>query len=320
MPCGRAQRDNGVGSMLLDRSIRVWRHRYRASPDRRHRSLRYEVATVALMDGRRSGKTRIRLQSVEDGRATPRIDLVATEEPMEIRLRSGSRMRPVTVTMRTPGADFELAAGLLFAEGIVTRREQLSRIEYCVDCEGSAAQQYNIVTAVTAPGTQADFFIPGRSFGMTSACGLCGRERIDEIERRGVAPIASELTVSHELITSLPDRLRDAQGLFDSTGGLHAAGLFDANGTLLALREDVGRHNAVDKAIGWAFLEDRLPLSESILMISGRGSFEIVQKARGGGDSDCLRGFRSELAGRRFGAAIRSDADWVFAGVAVQYL
>jgi FdhD protein len=231
------------------------------------------------MDGRRSGKTRIRLQSVEDGRATPRIDLVATEEPMEIRLRSGSRMRPVTVTMRTPGADFELAAGLLFAEGIITSRAQLNRIEYCVDCEGSAAQQYNIVTAVTTPGTQADFFIPGRTFGMTSACGLCGRERIDEIERRGVAPIRSELTVSHELITSLPDRLRDAQGLFDSTGGLHAAGLFDVNGDLLALREDVGRHNAVDKAIGWAFLEDRLPLSDSILMISGRGSFEIVQKA-----------------------------------------
>jgi len=181
--------------------------------------------------------------------------------------------------MRTPGADFELAAGLLFAEGIVTNRAQLSRIEYCVECEGAAAQQYNIVTAVTAPGSKVDFFIPGRTFGMTSACGLCGRERIDEIERRGVEPIRSGLIVSHELITSLPDRLRDAQGLFDSTGGLHAAGLFDASGNLLALREDVGRHNAVDKVIGWAFLEDRLPLSESILMISGRGSFEIVQKA-----------------------------------------
>jgi FdhD protein len=216
------------------------------------------------------------LQAVEDGQATPRIDLVATEEPMEIRLRSGSRMQPVTVTMRTPGADFELAAGLLFAEGIVSNRGQLSRIEYCVECEGSAAQQYNMVTA---PGIQADFFIPGRTFGMTSACGLCGRERIDEIERRGIGPVVSDLTVSHEVITSLPDRLRDAQGLFDSTGGLHAAGLFDASGNLLALREDVGRHNAVDKVIGWAFLEERLPLSESILMISGRGSFEIVQKA-----------------------------------------
>ena len=198
---------------------------------------------------------------------------------MEIRLRSGTRTRPVTVTMRTPGADFELAAGLLFSEGIVTKRSELNRIEYCVECEGSAAQEYNIVTAVASPGTQADFFIPGRSFGMTSACGLCGRERIDEIERRGIAPIRSELTVPHDMITSLPDRLRDAQGLFDSTGGLHAAGLFDASGNLLVLREDVGRHNAVDKVIGWAFLEDRLPLNESILMISGRGGFEIVQKA-----------------------------------------
>ncbi len=114
---------------------------------------------------------------------------------------------------------------------------------------------------------------------MTSACGLCGRERIDEIERRGIKSIDSDLTVSHEIITSLPERLREAQGLFDSTGGLHAAGLFDANGNLLALREDVGRHNAVDKVIGWAFLEERLPLSDAILMISGRGSFEIVQKA-----------------------------------------
>ncbi len=219
------------------------------------------------------------MQSVEDGRVTPRIDLVATEEPMEIRLRSGNRMQPVTVTMRTPGADFELAAGLLFAEGIITNRHQLSRIEYCVECEGSAAQQYNIVTVVTTPGTQTEFFIPGRTFGMTSACGMCGRERIDEIERRGIARVNSALIVPHDLITSLPDRLRDAQGLFDSTGGLHAAGLFDANGDLLALREDVGRHNAVDKVIGWAFMEDRLPLSETILMISGRGSFEIVQKA-----------------------------------------
>lgn len=231
------------------------------------------------MDGRRSGKTRIRLSAVDNGRATPRIDMLATEEPMEIRLRSGKRMHPVTVTMRTPGADFELAAGLLFSEGIVTRRDQLSRIEYCVECEGSAAQQYNIVTAVTTPGTVADFFIPGRSFGMTSACGLCGRERIDEIERRGTKPVESQLVVSHQIITSLPDRLREAQGLFDSTGGLHAAGLFDAEGNLLVLREDIGRHNAVDKVIGWAFLEERLPLSDAMLMISGRGGFEIVQKA-----------------------------------------
>ena len=231
------------------------------------------------MDGGRTGKTRIRLQAVDTGQATSRIDLVATEEPMEIRLRTGSRTQPITVTMRTPGADFELAAGLLFSEGIVTRREQLSRIEYCVECEGSTAQQYNIVTAVTTPGMATDFFIPGRTFGMTSACGLCGRERIDDIERRGAKLVDSTLVVSHEIVTSLPGRLREAQGLFDSTGGIHAAGLFDAEGTLLVLREDVGRHNAVDKVIGWAFLEERLPLRDSILMISGRGSFEIVQKA-----------------------------------------
>lgn len=231
------------------------------------------------MDGRRAGKHRIRLQAVENGRATPRIDLVATEEPLEIRLRTGSHAQPVTITMRTPGADFELAAGLLFAEGIVTRRAQLNRIEYCVECEGSAAQQYNVITAVVTPGAALDALVPDRTFGMTSACGLCGRERIDEIERRGIRPIASTMSVSHEIITALPELLREAQGLFDSTGGLHAAGLFDAEGNLIVLREDVGRHNAVDKVIGWAFLEDRLPLRDAILLISGRGSFEIVQKA-----------------------------------------
>ena len=231
------------------------------------------------MDGRRAGKTRLRLQSVEDGKATPRIDLVATEEPLEIRLRAGNRTQPITVTMRTPGADFELVAGLLFAEGIVTRRDHLHRIEYCVECEDSAAQQYNVVTAVTTPNAPPNVLIPGRTFGMTSACGVCGRERIDEIERRGIAPIESALTICHDIITALPDRLREAQGLFDSTGGLHAAGLFDKNGNLLVLREDIGRHNAVDKAIGWAFLEDYLPLRDAILLISGRGSFEIVQKA-----------------------------------------
>jgi len=231
------------------------------------------------MDGRRSGKTRIRLHAVENGHATPRIDLVATEEPLEIRLRAGAHAQPVTVTMRTPGADFELAAGFLFGEGIISRRYQLGQIEYCVECEGSAAQQFNVITAVITPGASVDALIPSRTFGMTSACGLCGRERIDEIERQGIRPIDSTMTVSHEIITSLPGRLRKAQGLFESTGGIHAAGLFDADGHLLALREDVGRHNAVDKVIGWAFLEDRLPLRNAILMISGRGSFEIQQKA-----------------------------------------
>ena len=153
-------------------------------------------------DGRRTGGEANSVAVGGGWRATPRIDLVATEEPMEIRLRSGTRTQPVTVTMRTPGADFELAAGLLFAEGIVTRRDQLNRIEYCVECEGSAAQQYNIVTAVTAPGTQAEFFIPGRTFGMTSACGLCGRERIDEIERRDSAD-SVRVRRFHE-ITRLP--------------------------------------------------------------------------------------------------------------------
>jgi FdhD protein len=222
------------------------------------------------------------MRSVEGGKATSRIDLLATEEPMEIRIRHGRTIRSVAVTMRTPGADFELAAGFLFAENIIDSRDDIARIEYCLDCD-DAEQRYNIVTAALKQPAASSQLIPTRNFSMTSACGLCGKERLDQIERSGIGPLTEGPTIDWQVITSLPEKLRDAQGLFSTTGGLHAAGLFTASGELLALREDVGRHNAVDKVIGWAFLEGLLPLSDHILMVSGRSSFEIAQKALAAG-------------------------------------
>jgi FdhD protein len=207
-----------------------------------------------------------------------RPDTLATEEPMEIRLVSGGDTQTVAVTMRTPGSDFELAAGFLYGEGIVSCREDIRRISYCVDPEVDAEQQYNIVNVELRTGLEYDVRSLERHFYTTSACGVCGKASLEQLELRGCPVIPPGPEVSAQTIYSLPEKLRKAQGLFDSTGGLHAAALFDAEGTLLALREDVGRHNATDKLVGWALLEGKLPLNESIIMVSGRSSFEILQK------------------------------------------
>jgi FdhD protein len=276
------------------------------------------------MEERRTGQTRVRMRAVEGGEATSRIDLLATEEPMEIRLRRGATVEPVTVTMRTPGADFELAAGLLFAEGLVQSGEEIGRIEYCLDCE-DAEQRYNIVTVamrLTSGGWQPA--VLRRTFAMTSACGLCGKERLDQIERQGIAPLGPGPVVDWRTIVSLPEKLREAQGLFATTGGLHAAAIFTAEGELVALREDVGRHNAVDKAIGWALLEGKLPLAEHILMVSGRSSFEIAQKALAAGIPIlCAVSAPSSLAvdlAQRFGMTLvgflRGERFNIYAGAA----
>ncbi len=193
---------------------------------------------MALRPG---SKTRARVRVVSDGQERRRGDYLATEEPLEIRLLAGGATERLAVTMRTPGNDFELAAGFLHGEGILTDREPLRGISYCTDPELDAAQQYNVVNV-----------------------------RLDA-------------RVDAEVIYGLPDKLREAQGLFESTGGLHAAGLFTPEGELECLREDVGRHNAVDKLVGWALLEGRLPLADRILLVSGRASFEIMQKALAAG-------------------------------------
>jgi FdhD protein len=209
-------------------------------------------------------------------------DRLAAEEPMEIRVESGEKNHRETtslsVTMRTPGNDFELAAGFLFTEGIVTRARDLARIEYCTDA--GVTQEYNIVSAVLRPDVPFSADRLTRHFYMTSSCGVCGKTALDAIRVAVRDPIPKDGPVlDAETVAELPERLREGQALFSETGGLHAAGLFDAEGTLSNVREDVGRHNAVDKVVGEAFLASRTPLSNDILAVSGRASFEILQKA-----------------------------------------
>ena len=227
---------------------------------------------------RRTSKTKTRVRVVEDGKMRVRPDTLATEEPMEIRLITGGERQTVAVTMRTPGADFELAAGFLYGEGIVKSSDDIARISYCVDADLDAAQQYNIVNVELRGGREYDLRPLERHFYTTSACGVCGKASLEQLELRGCPVALPGPEVSAETLYSLPEKLREAQGLFDATGGLHAAALFDDGGNLLALREDVGRHNATDKLVGWAMLENRLPLSGHIVMVSGRSSFEILQK------------------------------------------
>jgi len=227
---------------------------------------------------RRGSKTKIRVRVVEDGQTRVRPDALATEEPMEIRVISGGSRQTVAVTMRTPGADFELAAGFLYGEGIVSSPEDIKKISYCVDPDVDAEQQYNIVNVELRAGRKYDPRPLERHFYTTSACGVCGKASLEQLELRGCPVIPPGPEIAAEKIYSLPEKLREAQGLFEATGGLHAAALFDAEGDLLALREDVGRHNATDKLVGWALLEGRLPLGDHAVMVSGRSSFEILQK------------------------------------------
>ena len=237
-----------------------------------------ERAKATSEPRRRGSKSRVRVRVVEEGRIRVRPDTLATEEPLEIRLISGGVRRTAAVTMRTPGADFELAAGFLYGEGIVRSPEDILKISYCVDADLDAEQQYNIVNVELRDSRDYDPKSLERHFYTTSACGVCGKASLEQLELRGCPTILPGPNVAAEVIYSLPEKLRKAQGLFEATGGLHAAALFDARGNLVALKEDVGRHNATDKLVGWALLEGRLPLSSHIVMVSGRSSFEILQK------------------------------------------
>ena len=198
-------------------------------------------------------------------------DTLAAEEPLEIRVNGA----PLTVTMRTPGHDVELAAGFLFTEGIVQSRPQVAAIRAAVPGNGLPP---NLVEAEL----KDTGFEPGllsRNFFAASSCGICGKASIEAIRRRDLPPLAPEFRIDPEVLCRMPETLRTEQAVFNRTGGLHAAALFDETGSLLLVREDIGRHNAVDKVIGWALNEDRLPLSRHVLVVSGRGGFEIVQKA-----------------------------------------
>jgi FdhD protein len=214
---------------------------------------------------------------VEKGKKRLRQDHLTTEEPLEIRLVSPKRT--VAVTMRTPGADFELAAGFLYSEGVISCKQDIQRISYCVDKSIDGEQRYNIVNVELRSGLIADLQPLERHFYTNSACGVCGKASIEALRLRSYPVISSQTTVTPELIYSLPDQLRAAQSLFTTTGGLHAAAIFNSQGQLLKLQEDVGRHNALDKLIGTALLSDELPFNHHILMVSGRSSFEILQKS-----------------------------------------
>ena len=204
-------------------------------------------------------------------------DTLAGEEPLEIRVRG----RSLAVTMRTPGDDFDLAAGFMVSEGVISRTEQLTTMRYCAGAGSDGVNRYNVLDLSLAPDVPPPGDDVARAFLTTSACGLCGKASIDAVRTRSTFEVRDDpLEVSAESLVALPDRLREAQAIFATTGGLHAAALFDgASGELLVLREDVGRHNAVDKVMGWALRQGRLPLRGVVLMVSGRASFELVQKA-----------------------------------------
>ena len=270
------------------------------------------------------GMSRVRVSRMAAGRFADRMDVVTVEEPLEIRVeftRNGAReTSAVSVTMRTPGHDFELASGFLYGEGLVLRREDVAEISYCQTDE---PQTYNIVLVKLRSGAPFDPDTLSRNFYMNSSCGVCGKASLEAVEVRGCEKIPDEgLSMDPAILSGLPEKLRTQQGLFDRTGGIHAAGCFDESGELISVREDVGRHNAVDKLVGQAFLNGELPMGRTILVVSGRTSFEIMQKALAAGIPlvvavgapsslavDLARSFNMSLLG-----FTRSDSFNVYAG------
>jgi FdhD protein len=219
---------------------------------------------------------RRRVVSIRGGEATTGPDTLAAEEPMEIRVNG----KALTVTMRTPGQDFELAVGFLVSEGVVRDSSEVTGIRYCAGATSEGLNTYNVVDVVLAAGVPPPDASLERNFYTTSSCGLCGKASLDAVRTTATWSVRDDpLSVDTSVVATLPDRLREAQAIFDNTGGLHAAGLFTADGELVCAREDVGRHNAVDKVLGHALLEGQLPARGTILMVSGRASFELVQKA-----------------------------------------
>jgi FdhD protein len=219
--------------------------------------------------------TTVCVTRVRGAERVPARDQAATEEPLEIRLHD----RPFAVIMRTPGADRELAAGFLLAEQVLRHADDLGTIEHCTDPAAEHPENIVNVTLVNGSAAALDSLLAGRrQVTMNSSCGLCGRVTIESL-RADAPPLACAWRVSAATLLEIPGRLRGAQRLFDATGGIHAAGLFDADGTLHAAAEDVGRHNAVDKVVGRMIMADALPLGDRLLFVSGRASYEIVQKA-----------------------------------------
>ncbi len=246
-----------------------------------------------------------------------RSDVLATEEPLEIRVAAQGREQTVAITMRTPGNDFELAAGFLYGEGVAAGKADVESIRYC---QAPDLQQFNVVT-VDLP-VLPELGGLDRHFYTTSACGVCGKASLDQIAEISGPELSAGPILDRETLLCLPDRLREAQKIFSKTGGLHAAASFDAHGELMTLREDVGRHNAMDKLVGHSLLEDRLPFTDLVVLVSGRASYELLQKARRAGVSFfCAVSAPSSLAvdvAERFGMTLvgflRDESFNVYAG------
>ncbi len=276
---------------------------------------------VGAVKARPGPTTPMRIRQLSGSTARDRRDDLATEEPLEIRVSApdGSR-RTVAITMRTPGHDFELAAGFMSGEGLAGAGD-IAAIAYCTDDDLPPEARYNTVT-VHLRGPVPDLPALDRHFLTSSACGVCGSASLESLHDRCRPLPRGELRLTAGLLYGLPGALRAAQGGFGKTGGLHAAGLFTASGTLVAAREDVGRHNAVDKLVGWAAMSDRLPLSDHVLMVSGRASYEIMQKALSAGiPAVCAVSAPSSLAvdlAREFGITLvgflRDERCNVYAG------
>jgi FdhD protein len=220
---------------------------------------------------------RRRAQHLTSGGSVTRSETLVVEEPLEIRVNGA----PITVTMRTPGSDIELAQGFLLTEGIVGSREDVLTIRYCGGRgDDGDANTYNVLDVTLAAGVEPPGLDVTRNFYTTSSCGVCGKASLEAVRVSGrFAPGDDPATVAAATLKAMPARLRAAQKVFDRTGGLHAAALFGVNGSMLVVREDIGRHNAVDKVIGWALEHRRVPLRASVLLVSGRASFELTQKA-----------------------------------------
>jgi FdhD protein len=212
----------------------------------------------------------------QDGAVSAAPDWLAREEPLEIRVRG----RSIAVTMRTPGHDAELACGFLVSEGLLHQRDEVFEIAHCALAEGGTSE--NVLNVFVSPSVAVNFEELTRHVFASSSCGLCGKATIESVHQR-FPPVQSPVEFGEATLRQLPEKLRAEQDTFEKTGGLHAAALFAVNGERLVLREDVGRHNAVDKVIGWGFLNERLPFSDHLLLVSGRASFEIMQKALAAG-------------------------------------
>ncbi len=224
--------------------------------------------------GRVTARRRVRHVTADDAVARP--DTLVVEEPLEIRVNGV----PLTVTMRTPGSDVELAQGFLLTEGLIARRDDILSVRYCRGANDEGVNSYNVLDVTLAPDVPAPDVDPTRNFYTTSSCGVCGKASLEAVRLISKhCPGDDPSIVSAETLSTLPAKLRDGQKVFAATGGLHGAALFASDGTPLVVREDIGRHNAVDKVVGWALEQRRIPLSGTVLLVSGRASFELTQKA-----------------------------------------